>query len=209
MQNHWDIPPSIRFRKRTEGGYISKELRWLEFFGHFFWGLLAATDPSILSGYRQGIIKIPVCWIVTYWTIMLVAYCTYFTQKPKYWLVLKFWYIGMRYWWPKILKSSPDWTTNPGNFKGKLFVKLDFGVVKSSPMCQNFNVSTYFHPGNNWQSVFHRYHGPVGHYLAQGDFDDALSITRQNRGISSVQKTPKKVLRKTSIHFLCQIFRKN
>ena len=106
-----------------------------------------------------------------------------------------------------MLKSSPDWTKKLGNFNGKLFVKLDFGVVKSSPMYQNFNVLTYFHPGNNGQSVFHRYHGPIDHYLTQGDFDGPLSITRQSRGIRSVQTNPQKKFHKTSKHFLCQIFR--
>ena len=61
-------------------------------------------------------------------------------------------------------------------------------------MYQNFNVLTYFHPGNNGQSVFHRYHDPVDHHLIQGDFDGLLSINRQDRGISSVQTNPKKNL---------------
>ena len=44
--------------------------------------------------------------------------------------------------------------------------------------------------------------------MKQNHLDDALSINRQDRGIRSVQTNPKKTLALTSIHFLCQIFRK-
>ena len=128
QRSFWE-PPFSELREPILNSWKSGRENVSKFCGNFLGGLLAATDPSILSGYRQGIIKIPLCWIVTYWTIVPVTYCTYFTQKPKYWLVLKFWYIGMRCRWPKILKSSSDWTKQLGNFKGNLFVKLDFGVV--------------------------------------------------------------------------------
>ena len=72
-------------------------------------------------------------------------------------------------------------------------MKLDFGVVKSSPMYQNFNVLTYFHPGNNGQSVFHRYHGPVGRYLIHGDFDDVLLQTDSIEGSVAVKDPNKKI----------------
>ena len=56
-------------------------------------------------------------------------------------------------------------------------MKIDFEVSESSPMYQNINVLTYFHPGINLQSVFHRYHGLRAQYLAQGDFSDGAATT--------------------------------
>ena len=76
-------------------------------------------------------------------------------------------------------------------FKSNLIMKIDFEVPESSPMYQNINVLTSFHPGINWLSVFHRYHGPRAQYPAQGDFDDGLSTTRLFRGASSSPNPPK------------------
>ena len=70
-------------------------------------------------------------------------------------------------------------------------MKLDFGVVLSSPMYQNFKIVTYYHPGNNRESIFHRYTGLIYRYLAQGDFGDGLATNGLFREVSSSQNPPK------------------